>query len=924
MICRICGSEISSEYFDICPYCLTPLKEDKKEGQSGLDSKNDEDNEYIEAVDARQMNDVLEFGEEYQVTTGDLLGEKHENEYQITTTDLMHTKSKAEKEIAVERLDLSVRALNVIKKEGINTLGELVEFLRTHEISKLRNVGNVTANEMKKFLKKYQDGEKVIGEKQYETSESTNYYPFKENSIETNSLDISVLESFGFTSKTINKLTNEDINKCGELRTLTESDLKKIVGYNAAKKMQKLVGLFKCEVATILKDMLDKKRDSNAYNAFIRRAQGETLQEIADDFGATSVTRERIRQLEKVFYYDIKPLLLALLKILKGLNNYVSQDELLEVYDDDEYDQIVLYGSRKLNEFEFLDFADVFVEKLEDTSVTEDLRDTLLGVVGEATIISEIREIAEDAFTSKGYNFVSDDVIKRLLKKNGYCIYGDLAVKGKSYTLACLCVIEKYFPNGIKLTQSEFDTTDDIDKLRKIINDKYAGVVLPSNSRTLSAALVRGELVLRDHGKYISPKYVYINKDLMNEVKKYIDTNENNKIFYQEIFAEFEGALSMLSGIDNYAYLHGVLSMLYPNDYTYCKDYLLKNKEESDSNDSIAERIYSFICERRRAVSKSELCEAFNGLSSTMLELPFTYDSRLIAWGYGYYNCIDNLRIDNQDIQDIKMILSDLFNENRGYATCGLVYNKIMELKSDFLKKNNIDSELIIYHILKKLFDGEIIFKKPHMLQKEIFDINSIKDLAMYVLDNRDYFTYEEFIEIAGKYKWPIPLQSAMLREIEDDYVRIDINKYAKKSKLVLTTEILNRLEVILKEKMHDGILPLVEVDTDKLPDWEYTWNDFILESVICIGIPQLKVIQPNRKDRRVQKGIIVTKCSQIETYSQAVVSIMKAQGCNKFTESQLFSFLVVNNLARKVIPSELIDSGYFVKEKDYYLLVQK
>ena len=98
--------------------------------------------------------------------------------------------------------------------------------------------------------------------------------------------------------------------------------------------------------------------------------------------------------------------------------------------------------------------------------------------------------------------------------------------------------------------------------------------------------------------------------------------------------------------------------------------------------------------------------------------------------------------------------------------------------------------------------------------------------------------------------------------------------------------------------------------------------NEFILETVIKKELSDYEVIQPIMKDRRYQRGIVVRKEENINSYAQIVAKRMTETGNHKMSESQFLSFLVVNNLARMAIPNELTNSEYIRKDGEFYCTI--
>jgi hypothetical protein len=71
-------------------------------------------------------------------------------------------------------------------------------------------------------------------------------------------------------------------------------------------------------------------------------------------------------------------------------------------------------------------------------------------------------------------------------------------------------------------------------------------------------------------------------------------------------------------------------------------------------------------------------------------------------------------------------------------------------------------------------------------------------------------------------------------------------------------------------------------------------------------------VVQPQIKDRRYQKGILVRNDNSIMTYDALVALVLLYKGISELSETQLLSFMQIHQLAGKVIPKELFSSPHF------------
>lgn len=914
MICKVCGSEFNIENFDVCPYCMTPVV---------LETENlpeiDEVTE-VKAVVDENIDGVEEFVESIATDISDVLND----DYVVTEEDLIE--EHIEEEVLIDELGLSVRAVNAFRRAKIYTLNELVEFLTVNSVMDLRNVGAKTVKETEELIEKLRAGEIEIVRSKSEAEIIPEGPIFENISSDLDYLSIDALIELGLSKKIVSNFLQNNIKCCEGLRSLSRKDLSNMIGSRYIDRLTAVALLLEKDIISLLDYVLEKSRDGREYNVFLRRSKGETLQEIADhpdreDNGV--ITRERVRQIERGYARSIMPFVRELFYILKGGKSYVTVQDIIDIYDDDEYDQILLYACKSSEEFEYLDFAELFVEKENGKTAEQSLLKIITEIVSDGADLYESRETIEEVLAEEDFDFIDIEVVVSLLKKYNYTIYGSFAVRGRSnYATVCMYLIRKMFPNGIKLSQSESEQSEDLIRLRQIIDKRYKGLTIPSSDRSLSSTLVRSGLILCGRGTYISQEYVSIDESLLQEIKSYIDSKETNRVFYNEIYSDFEGVLNVLCGVDNYNYFHGVLAMRYPDSYEYGKDYLLKNGVVEEDADSIADRIYNYICSIGRPVSKAELVQAFRGFSNVMLIMPFVNDDRLMQWDYNYYACTGILDIEDKDISDLEDAIQEIFEENFCYASDGLLYEKILENRPDFLQRNNINSEMNLHYIVSKLFSSTIDFRRPHIGRKNVIDISSTKSVILYLLGNPDYFTYDQYLDICDKMKWSRVTISAVLYDIEEDYARVSIDGYIKKELFSIPEDMVIDVKRCIIEESEEGILSLMNLEMDEFPEWEYEWNEYVMETVVKRYYSDLIVVQPSIKDRRYQRGIVVNKELGLNSYTEIVAYKMKSTGNEKMTESQFLSFLVVHNLARKVIPNELSNSDHVKKDGEYYVAV--
>lgn len=915
MICKVCGSEFNIENFDVCPYCMTPIEQpDVVEPCVSETCVNTEEAECIEElIEVAEQPEVDQCSEELKYL---------EEDFEITEAGLIDEKDVQE-DIPIEELGLSVRALNAFLRVNIHTLNALIEFLATNDISKIRNVGEKTIQETEALMRRVGAGEILLNREDKESEVVT--YPFENMSPDLDYLSIDALAEFGFNMKTISKFAENGICCCRALRNLSKNKINNLIGKRLEDKTLMLAEYLNMDILALTTYIFDKNRNKREFNVFLRRAKGETLQEIAENpqVDEEAITRERVRQLERSCFKSIVHFVKELLFIYKGGNKFISVQDLLELFDDDEYDQVLLYTCKLIDEFEYLDFADMIIEKRETDSMEDTVFSIIRDIVGEGANLSMCENNIEEALLERDIDYIGIEAIKNLLKKYNYHFYGDFVTRGKGrYATICMHIIKHYFSDGIKLSQNEGEQSEDLKKLREIVETNYSGIELPRSDRALSSTLVRTGLVLCGRGRYILEEQVVFDEEIMTEIKEYIDNRELNRVFYKEIYSEFEGVLNMICGVDNYNYLHGILALRFPTDYEYGRDYLLKNGVSESSEESIPDRIYNYICKIGRPVSKSELEHEFRGFSNVMILNSFANDNRLFQWEYNYFACTGILNISSGDILKIEKVLESIFEENRGYASDQILFDRIKDEHLVLLEINNIKSPMNLHYVVACLLADRMDFKRPHIARKGCIDLSTTKNVILYLLDYPGQFSYEQYMKLVSDMGWSHVTASAVLGDIEQNYARISVEKYLLKEKLEVQENIQTIVRDIIVRNMEDGVLPIGNLDFADFPDWIYDWNEFLLETFIEKCFEDITVVQPIMKDRRYQKGILVMSDKRLTSYPQIVAHKMRQYGYQTMSESQFFSFLVVNNLARKAIPNELANNEFIRKEGDKFILI--
>lgn len=728
-------------------------------------------------------------------------------------------------------------------------------------------------------------------------------------------LSISNLKLVGISGKLIKKLLEINVDTVGKLEGFSKVDLLRLNGnYKLEETFESLKQFSQSLIEISTQVMLSLKNDRE-FQIYIMRSEGFSLQEIADE---NSCTRERVRQIESKFDKKVSPIISSIIENYFRENsiNYISTNEVLDFFDDDDLDKVIMYNLKRSDNYEFLSFAEIFLKKSSQTqNTTAKLYQLAKDFVGEGINLFDELDNLDDMLSNAGYNYIDADAFLNLLEECNAQFYGDYVLFGKkSYSFLCYKIVEEYFPNGINLYLES-----DIDRLRNLVHQKFGDVKLPDNDRAIATALSR-YLIISGRGVANSINHIHFEYDTIQRIKDYIDDNPLNTLYFREIFNEFEGLLAITTSIDNYHCLHGVLQYCYPKDYTFSRDTLSK-REGDGIKLSLEDRVNNILIQKGQATYKKTIIDIVGGCSESMLFNVAVTGTKIIIWDYCYYNSVDNLSITEDDECELRNLIQFLLTQNYGYCSDGLLFSHVQNTFPNFLTKNNIQNRTNLFYVMNYLFCGEFQFNRPHICSLEFPASVNAKEIMLHLLGPDRMICHSEFVSISKKMFWSEMTSGFVFSEIEKDTVRISEDKYLKKEYFYIDSEKLNAISIALKSLSDDlGVVSAINIyDFSKFPKIEYEWNSFLLVSIIEHYDIGFRVINPKNKDRRYQKSIIVEKDRPYTKFDEVVVEYLRKNNIMEISENNFLSFLILNGLVRKVIPKELQESQIINYEEGMY-----
>lgn len=798
------------------------------------------------------------------------------------------------------------------ERNGIFTIGELIGF----PYNNLMNERGFGKGKMIKIVEKWAsllDGTSTVpsGTEQSEVSAE----PCIEIHESNLGFGIGLVSNFAGARKIHDLLAEAGIKTLGDINGYTRIALARKLQYEKLNSFLSALEHFRKPYSEVLEERFEQIADDRSFDVFARRVAGKTLQAVGEEFG---LTRERVRQICSKKQRLIMPIIHPMVETLMQQNGarYFREEQIREFIDNEVYANAVMYTLRETESFKSFSSPLIFFETSSYPDVDRVLKELASDIVGDGINIFENAEEIEKALDAAGFGFLTADDFLGLLIDLDFTFYGDYVLQDrKSYGRLCARIVEEYFPDGIS------NTKEDMDLLRDLTKQQYGDLDLPDSDRSVYARIC-DYLILRGRSKCIAPGKVFVDKDILAQIKDYIDNSKQKDIFYSELYAEFEGLLTMLTNIDNHQFLHGVLRYFYPADYSYSRDFL--SKETGEAGQSLADRITDYVTSVSTAVHKKDILRHFPGITEVVLFNTAYNFKGLLQWEYNYYNSLANLHLTNEDVQAIDNVLGALIDANDGYCSEGMLFEKAQAELGGIVEKGAIRNSMNMFYSAQELLADRYVFRNPHIARIGRFQSMIGTDIAADLLGDQEVLSMKEFYKMTDRLKWSPVSAGVIFTEIEQRYIRTAADTYIRKDKFAVGDEDAEYLKELFKNQAEGNwYLPLqLFADSEEELPCGLQINEFLIGSAATVCDLGWHIVAPQIKDRRYQRGILVKNSEEVFTYDKLVSAVLKENGVAEMSESDLLSFLMIRSLALRYIPKDLQTSALFRYAEGVYSVI--
>lgn len=662
------------------------------------------------------------------------------------------------------------------------------------------------------------------------------------------------------------------------------------------------------DVSVLYKPLLDAYSNlrENYQVAFDCRLRGETLEVAGKCLG---VTRERVRQMETkvartlaLVYqrqsgkYDC----IAMTFALRGGDSVLCYDEVASVLGE-QGACLIWYMAKKGDldcaSYHYSEQLDaVVLGKEEDCSVVNTLVDELPPYIESKELSQFVSDIVEK-------HSVSRELV--LMRINAvYKCDGSFYHRSRLTVLfMCGYILKTRFPNGYKVA-------DDTDQLRFMtyLRELFAAKG-QMTARAIDAKI--GEVgVLFDRGKYIHPSLITIDKALIDEVISYISNSPRIVLTYTELFSTFEKRFAGTQ-INNRYILQGALK-LYGCPFVMRKDYITK---ESDTN--LAAEFEHFV-EQHGKVHKSVILDEFRGLSDINIGFFCQRLPSIVVLDGGYYMHASLLSISEDDYRDQRKYLLTTCSSTP--VSTRLLYNEYMLKFTDFMIRNDIETQGYLFGVLQYMFRKEFFFSRPYISLTNDLELTNRGVLLQHLLDV-DTIDIDDLVDMCEENGIHYLSVRSLLDSITPDYVRIDKTKLMKKELVGIDDDIVVETAQQIQEivRVHGGYYASKNIDDfGWFPELNVPWNAFLVESIAAMAGNLLGVLHMNTSTVFVPTDVYVgDEYSEEDINSLIIALLAKESQIEPFaSKDDVFVWLQEQGLCNAKLPSFLESASLLITDE--------
>lgn len=974
MICKTCNCVVDESLFSICPFCGTVLDQASITEQKSPEKIMPETSiieTIIEKVQDYNTDDLTEISSEKPMTSADIAVDVHElflrsipinqvglhskktiQEISVmgiqTAYDLLHTTFRSRKFTSAVIEDISNackeiknqldiidichisadsdfgiyhpivftnKVMEYLESKKIKDVKELCIFINTHDF--LDIIQYFECDQFKKVLaniEKYSD----YCVANFILSSLTEKIGFSKISETPGTISIDAFKSLGLASMTVTYLKSKGYSTVTELRDFHPLHLPDLFYKSSADGLLKLFNIIHQFINPDLPVLFQKVFDNipqDRINVVLQRDSGETLDAIGNKKG---ITRERVRQKEEFVISVLEWCRDFFSSYFLRHRKYFRQSDIVDMIGKNKYSSILIYTFKMDDRFEYLPYAQVFLpadpsekrktDKFISNLISQEMGDGLVNVVDKCDEL-------EDIFHTNNIDYMGFDELISFFEFKNYYVQGEYVSKSsitKEKVIELL--VRNYFPHGIKTSQGE-DYVEDLAILRELMNVKFGIKIEGISNHNISSLISRAGTILAGKGLYISKENVSLDFSVLDAIYDYMQTNIENSMDYSQLFDIFKGRLSMLTPIDNYEFLHGILKEFYPEGFNYRKTCIVREgTEKSEKNLRMIDCLYSILKKEQDPVSVSYLLEKLGGYTKFTLIQTMGYANDISHCGNQMYVMSSYFQLSEEEEDKLISWVEEQLDYNYGYCSLGLLLENIQNNHPEFINNHPLKNQFYLENYIK-MCRKEKTFEcsRPHIVKKGLIkgEINTKSIIDLQFCDKK--INSRQISNLINKYKLSsMAVEVAIKEYLSEKYIQINQTDFLPKSSFSISKENLEEIINYLDTHIENNYFSLLlNHNYASLPYIDYEWNNYLLRSIISIYLhTSYKELKLKEYKRNNTSCIIIKAEYPCKDYVSFVIKYVVEQTGKRIIDMyDLLTLLQIKGLAGDQLSESFFES---------------
>ncbi len=314
-------------------------------------------------------------------------------------------------------------------------------------------------------------------------------------------------------------------------------------------------------------------------------------------------------------------------------------------------------------------------------------------------------------------------IVFRKYIKNGSALVKKSLRMGDRFEI----VLEKFFPDGIRLYQAE-----DMALFRKRYDALFEDDKISDNDHAVISR-VADRCVLIDRGTYILNKKTELPAELAQRILEFVIQYLFDMVMTNSIMHKFNSELTAI-GVDNKYYLLSVLKQHFADKFSFRRDYVIKGENTGNFYGNIT----GFVEPHPGGVSFHDLQLQFQGIPDAVLYFALSEDDNIIPMYNKMY--IHKSNIIFPEHQKVLPYLRGVVTQEH-IVSDERALGLIKRYYPDFVANNNINTSWFLFSVLRSFFHEEFNFSRPHIIDLTFDSANGREAL-------RSSFWGKKYVEI--------------------------------------------------------------------------------------------------------------------------------------------------------------------------------